>query len=471
MFFWQRMHRQFLTLNAVCCWSQMIFAAGALGKSDVSSSIPTGANQGLHSAPVILTGSQIREATGREISRYRLYRNDGRGRAIPIAYQIDEVNRDGDYVLDQGAPITAATGNGVFDFQDELALMGNDIGPSEAPRHWPGGKPAEVFEVRFDYRGLAMPPAVWAPTKKSGAVYLGIFKDTPPKSALNQYVVFNRKNAEVKTSRYRYGFDQKNWLVSRNVAMKLPPPETTQHTQILDSTTFYLKADLKYFLTFEANHNSVSSELEAFKIGPVRTIVRISYFYTLLKLNFQLGMYTEISFFSNAIFLPAILYNPIDGPNALNSGSGFYYGLALRDNPRDYKIETNMDPWQESGLLSFLKKPFDRTLPMYWLSAIGKDRMLYLEMTPSAQMAKLGASPTFYQENVSGESLKPRGNDRPRPLGKSPVNLGMYFDLTRFSEGDHLVGFRMYVENRLDPGQIESFKNMSKWGVYAQRLQ
>jgi hypothetical protein len=377
----------------------------------------------------------------------------------------------GDYVLDQGSPITAKTGNGIFDLQDELALMGDDIGPAEQPRHWPGPTPSEIYEIGFDYRGLAMPPAVWAPTRKTGAVYLALYRDTAPKTALNQYVVFNRQEAEVRTSRYRYGFDQKNWLVSRNVEMNLPPPNDKTHLQILDSTTFYLKADLKYFLTFEANHKSVSSELEAFKIGPVRTIVRISYFYTLLKLNFQLGMYTEISFFSNAIFLPAILYNPIDGPNALNSGSGFYYGLALKDNPQDYKIETNMEPWQESGLLSFLKKPFGRTLPSYWLSAMGSDRMLYLEMTPSTQMTKLGASPTFYQENMSGDAIKSRGNDKPRPLGKSPVNLGMYFDLTRFSEGDHMVGFRLYVENHLNPAKIESFKNMSKWGVYAKRLQ
>jgi hypothetical protein len=231
-----------------------------------------------------------------------------------------------------------------------------------------------------------------------------------------------------------------------------------------------MRADLKYFLTFEANHNSVSSELEAYKIGPVRSIIRITYYYTLLRLNFQLGMYTEISFFSNAIFLPAILYNPIDGPNALNSGSGFYYGLALKDNPRDYKIDTNMPSWQPSGLLDFLKTPFTRMLPAYWLSAIGADRMLYMELVPSRQMDKLGAAPTFYREDKTGQEIRSRDNAKPNPLGKSPVNLGINFDLTKFAEGDHLVSFRMYVDNVKDERRIESYKLMNRWGIHARRI-
>jgi len=446
------------------------FASQAHGQQSQAQS--QGQGPGLHHAPVIVYGSQVRAATGRPIASYRVYRNDGSGRAVAIPFQIDEVNTDGDYVLDQGTPITAATGNGLFDLQDELAIMGDDIGTAEQPVQWDGPIPSEVFEIRFDYRGLPMPPAPWAPDKKAGALYLALYPQKAPPLSPRRYVVFDRQNAEVKTSRYRYGFDQKNWLVSRRVEMKLrdPKPDQDPFVPVLDSTTFFLRADLKYFLTFEANHNSVSSELEAYKTGPVRSIVRITYFYTLLKLNFQLGMYTEISFFSNAIFLPAILYNPIDGPNALNAGSGFYYGLALKDNPRDYKIETNMQPWKESGLLNFLKTSFDRMLPMYWLSAIGKDRMLYMELTPSQQMAKLGGAPTFYREDKTADEIKPRGNIAPKPLGKSPVNLGMHFDLTKFSEGDHLVAFRMYVENQLDEQRIESYKLMNRWMVYAKRI-
>ena len=241
--------------------------------------------QGLHHAPVVIFGSQVRQATGRPLSSYRVYRNDGSGHAIPIPFQIDEINSDGDYVLDQGTPVTAASGNALFDLQDELAIMGDDIGPAERPLQWDGPAPAELFEIRFDYRGLPMPPAPWAPDKKAGAVYLAIYPHSAPPPSPRRYVIFDRQSAEIKTSRYRYAFDQKNWLVSRRVEMKAldPKPNQDPFLPILDSTTFFMRADLKYFLTIEANHNSVTSELEAFKIGPVRSIVRITYFYTLLK--------------------------------------------------------------------------------------------------------------------------------------------------------------------------------------------
>ena len=82
---------------------------------------------------------------------------------------------------------------------------------------------------------------------------------------------------------------------------------------LIDSSTFYLKADLKYFLTVFANHKSVNSELESYKTGPIRTIVRVAFYYVFLKLKFEVGMYTEVSLFSNSVVLPAVISNPVDG--------------------------------------------------------------------------------------------------------------------------------------------------------------
>ena len=95
--------------------------------------------------------------------------------------------------------------------------------------------------------------------------------------------------------------------------MSVNNKEPYKYEKILDSTTFYLKGDLKYFITVEANHRSVESELEAWKTGPIRSIIRVSFHYTLLKLKLELGMFTEISFFSNSVSLPAIMYSPLDG--------------------------------------------------------------------------------------------------------------------------------------------------------------
>lgn len=420
----------------------------------------------VHTAPVVVQGARVKAVTHYPLSMYRLYKTDESGKAVPIPYQIDEINEWGDYVLPDGGDVTAKTGNGIFDLQDELSFMGDDVGPVRTPTSWPLGRPSLVFEIKLTYPGKN------DTGDPEGAVYLGVFFQTPPPPSEKNYVIFNRDKAEVVTSRYRYGFDMQNWLVARRVEMLQKGTEkngTADFIPLLDSTTFYMKADLKYFLTVEANHRSINSSLEAYKTGPVRSIVRISFHYTFLKLNFELGMYTEVSFFSNAVYLPAILYNPLDGKKSLNSGSGFYYGMAMKENPSKFKIDTNMPAFKKSGFFDVFSGG-GRTEPLYWITASGIDRMLYMEISPSKEMRAAGAVPMLYREDAPGEAVRDRGKDKPSELGQSPVNMALYFDMTKFTEGEHMMAFRLFFENTNDEKRLTAFKNLGKWDVYAARI-
>ena len=419
---------------------------------------------GIHTAPVVVQGQRVKSLLHYPISQYRLFKTDASGAAVAIPFQMDEVNEWGDYVLDQGSDITSKTGNGLFDIQDELVFMGDDVGPVKPPKKWPGQAPAGVFELKISYMGKNdVGP-------QEGAVYVAVYLSSTPPLSPKKYVVFNRDQAEVITSRYRYGFDQKNWLVSRKVEMRpLGASSVDQFLPLLDSTTFYLKADLKYFLTLEVNHAAINSALEAWKIGPVRSLVRVSFHYSMMKLNFELGMYTEISFFSNAVFLPAIMFNPIDGTKSLNRGSGFYYGMSLRDNPSEYEIASNMPEYKEAGVLDFFKSE-NKNEPMYWVTASGKDRMLYMEITPSKQMRQQGAIPMLYREDKSGADVGSRSGAVAKPLSKSPVNLALYFDMTKFSQGEHIMAFRLFFENSKDNTRLTNFKNLSNWDFQVTRL-
>jgi hypothetical protein len=421
----------------------------------------------IHSAPVVLQGLKIKAVTHYPLAMYRLFKTDTDGKAVAIPFQIDEINEWGDYVLPEGGKVTANTGNGIFDLQDELAFMGDDVGEPKAPTSWTFAKPALIFEIKLTSKGLNPAGAI------DGAVYVGIYFQNPPQLASKNYVNFNRKSAEVVTSRYRYGFDQKNWLVSRRVEMLKKGSERDKEPEfipLLESTTFFMRADLKYFLTVEANHRSINSDLEAYKIGPVRTIVRVSFYYTFLKLNFELGMYTEISFFSNAVYLPTILYNPLDGKKSLNKGSGFYYGMAMRDNPKNFKIESNIPAYKPAGFLDMFSSG-DEPKELYWIMASGNDRMLYMEISPSKEMRAAGAIPMLYKEDIDGPSIANRGSQEPSPLGKSPVNMGLYFDMTNFTEGEHIMAFRLFFENSNDEKRLAAFKNLGNWGIDVKRVQ
>jgi hypothetical protein len=67
--------------------------------------------------------------------------------------------------------------------------------------------------------------------------------------------------------------------------------------------------------------------------------------------------------------------------------------------------------------------------------------------------------------------LQSRSKSKAQPLGKSPVNLAMYFDLSKFDEGEHLMTFQLYFENKQSDRMIHSIKTLHQWMFNASRLE
>lgn len=418
---------------------------------------------GIHEAPIIIPGFKVRQLTKFPINSYRLYRAKRDGKAQLIPFQIDEINNIGDYVLDNGLLPNNKTGNGIFDLYDELSFMGNDVGVSQIPTSWPYSKPDFVYELKFSNFSKSK--------NSSGSVFIGVHLSSPPPLVNQKYVVYQQKAAKILTSRYLYEFDKKNYLILKKVHTTVKDSNNgfKKTNPVLDSSTFYLKADLKYFLTVEANHRSLDSKIEAYKTGPIRTIIRISFFYSFLKLNFELGMYTEVSFFSNSVILPAVIQNPLNGKENLNDGSGFYYGFTLSENPKSYDIETNMEPYPpKKNLLDFFDSKKDLK-NKYWISLIAPDKMIYVELKPSKKMLKNKNIPYLYRNNQPGSKLLSIPNNTPQPITKSPINIGLFFDLTRFDEGEQFMSFQLFFENHKKKENIETFKNLSDWNYYTRK--
>lgn len=415
----------------------------------------------IHRAPIILKAKDINKAARYPLRFYRLYSSNYKGEAKAVPFQIDEVNGFGDYVLDQGKNHNNKTSNGYFDGLDELSFMGDDVGARRPPKVWPDGqKPHIVFEIAIKNPN--------AQGYKEGAVYLGLFFSKPPPLENKKYVVFDIARDTVNTSRYEYVFDRKNYLVVKSIDSK---DKQNKKVRLIDSSTFFMNADLKYFLTVSANHRSVNSKLEAYKTGPVRTIVRVEFVYSFLNIDFEVGMYTEVSFFSNSVILPAVIQNPIDGINRLNEGSSFYYGFALKENPKDFKFETNMESAisVEKSFFSFLKET-PKQPKIYWASLIGQDSMMYVELRPSPTMLEEENVPKIFLDNKGSGDMKKRDNNKVLPLLESPVNMALSFDLTKFSEGEHKMAFQLFFENKRDERIINSFKSLEDWTVQLNRI-
>jgi hypothetical protein len=420
----------------------------------MATSIASIAGASIHSAPVVVPAYKISSISHHPIGLYRVFRTGQEGEAIPIPFQIDELNAYKDFVLTEGSMNNGKTGNGLFDGNDELSFMGNDVGPVGAPTKWTPQKPHILYELLFD-KG-----------EKKGAIYIGIYFNSPPPLSEQTYVKFDLQHSEVITDRYRYRFDHKNHLVVRGVDMRKPEGEALP---LLESSTFYLKADFKYFLTFEVNHRDIESELEAYKIGPIRTIVRVSFTYRILRLKINLGMYTEVSFFPNAVFLPAVMYNPLDGDKSLNTDSGFYYGFAAVDDPSKVNVQSNMPAYRKARMIDLFRGK-QKVEDLYWVTAEAPHYILYMEIEPSKQMREVRNVPMFYKEDKPAFSLRKRTANSAKPLGESPVNMAIYFDLSRFQPGEHTVAFRLYFENTYSKETLDDFKSLAQWKLKLMRL-
>jgi hypothetical protein len=427
------------------------------------------AEAGIHRAPVVLKARQLKPAARYPLSAYRLYRRGSSGEAVAIPFQIDEITEFGDFVLPQGPMQNSGHSNGYFDKNDELSFMGDDVGPLGKPESWPDNRrPQMVYEIRFRYpQNRQLLPGML----RQGAVYLGVHLKKPPPREDRSYVVFDQVQDQVKTSRYTYHFDPENYLVVNGVSMR-DAAKTQEQLALIRSSTFYMKADLKYFLTVEANHRSVRSRLEAFKSGPVRTIVRVTFFYTFLKLNFEVGMYTEVSFFSNSVILPAVMHMPIDGTRFFNDGSHFYYGFAFEQNPATFDWDTNMPVKGDQGLASWLDlfRSEDRKPATYWASVLSDNAMFYWELDLSKKLVADDNYPRFYREDKTADQLAGRDGNALLPLGKSPVNMALSFDLTKFRAGEHQMAFRMYFENQRDKGLMDSYRHVDEWTFTITRM-
>lgn len=417
----------------------------------------------IHSAPIIIKGKQIYSVARYPVSTYRVLSVNKRGVAKIIPFQIDELNKWGDYVLDQGVRPNTKSGNGIFDVHDELAIMGDNVGEDIEPKVFPGGrKPNVIYKLTFSQK------------EAKGAVFIAVYFSNPPPLSTTKYVNFDYARSNILTSRFRYHFDKKNHLVVRGVdKIDQSNPEEPKFHSILAHSVFYMKADLKYFITVSANHRTIDSELEAYKTGPIRVLVRVNFFYKFLSLKFELGMYTEVSFFSNTVVLPAVMYNPVDGPKRLNEGSGFYYGFAIHDNPKDLNLTTNMPNYEKKGFMNkfFSFGSIAKVLPKYWTSLHAKDKMMFFEVKQSEKLQQMKNYPQLYVNNKSSAQLKLSDVDKTLELGESPVNLGIFFDMTKFTEGEHKMAFKLYFENHYSEEKLKAFKRLDKWNMKLQKLQ
>ncbi len=376
--------------------------------------------------PVIIKGSKIRKALGFRVSQYGVFVAGKNHYAEPIPFQIDEVNKIGDYVLPKSNGLPPMFDNGIFDDNDELVVRGTDLRKRDPLIRWKN-KPSFFFEIIIRN----------STSKEELALYLSVDREKSPPKHPARLLSYDHKKGIIETSKYRFKFNPKNHMVMDYIYIK-DENNKEKWQRVIDRSQFIFYADIKYFFEIELTSNDLITKLNYWKIGPVRIIAQVSFFFRLLSMDIDIEMYTEISMFENAISLPAVLNSPIDAKKLFRKGSGFYYGLKFTNGLKEWKFNTNFKKLSSLKSQESVGDISDIVKEGYWIQGKRDNWEFFMEFKPSVNLLVNKAVPFLHLGGKPREWLK-----------RHDTNIGIFMDTSGLKEGDYTIAVVMYFDNRL----------------------
>lgn len=248
-----------------------------------------------------------------------------------MAVQIDEINRDRSYVLEEGIPYTRDTGTGRTKLVDEISFKGTELGED-----FPSDKIPKDIRDRFNtFRRLDV--------CATNEVYLGSIIVGPTKvvsKKLDWKPFFDRGKRTVLTSAYRYVFGEKRPMLIGDVFLKSGGKEYP----VFSDSTFFMPIYPAFWLLpgIKFDETDFDSEIECWRSGPVRSIVavgaKMKKFFSIVNLH----LFSELVFYEDFFQIPTQIEMTFDADKYLNYGSGLAYILRYPSGAK-WDVSSNFD--------------------------------------------------------------------------------------------------------------------------------
>lgn len=269
---------------------------------------------------------------GRSLDRIEAWRFEAKN-WVQVPLQIDEVNREGNYVLEEGMPYTKFTGDNILGARDELSVNGDSLGGAFTLRNIPKTLTARFNPsskpLRVDFCG-------------SNTGYLGsllIGESVGQANLLAFKPIFSRPTADINTSSYHYKFRDGHPMLMGEVSLKTP----TGDKPVFAGSSFVMPLIPKLFFlpSFYFGEKDFTSEIECWKSGPVRSIVavgaKLRKFFSLIDLH----LFSELVFYDRYFQIPTKIEFIFDPVNYMARGTGLAYVLTYPEN-LDWTLSSNL---------------------------------------------------------------------------------------------------------------------------------
>lgn len=349
------------------------------------------------------------------------------GKWRQIAIQVDEINRDGSYVLEEGLPFTKNTGTGLTKPVDEIAIKGNELGETFA---------IDKLSVAMRGRFQVMERVDICATDDFylGSVLIGPTRMAPDKIAWTP--LFNRESRTVAAGAYRYVFREKRPMLIGDVFLKSARGEVP----VFADSTFFMPIYPSFWLVpgIKFDESDFDSEIECWRSGPVRSIVavgaKMKKFFSIVNLH----LFSELIFYDDFFQIPTQIEMTFDANKYLDYGSGLAYVLRYPTGGK-WQISSNLDVLPESpdnleGKSGAPRKTAKEHSPdgvfRAWGTSAGGS---FLAQVQVDQKAIDQVPPPFLVEERMFDQ-KPWTSDW-RWLRGAHGNLGVYLDISQVHKG------------------------------------
>lgn len=350
-----------------------------------------------------------------------------RGQWGQIAVQVDEINKDNSYVLEEGIPYTKNTGTGVSKAVDEISFKGTQIGETFTPEQI-----TPTLKSRFQaFQRLDVCATDGA---YLGSALVGATVVANPE--LSWKPLFNRSTRTVAASAYRYVFGEKRPMLIGDVYLKSGGAEVP----VFADSTFFMPMYPSFWLLpgIKFDETDFDSEIECWRSGPVRSIVavgaKMKKFFSIVNLH----LFSELVFYEDFFQIPTQIEMTFDASKYLDYGSGLAYILRYPAGGK-WVVASNLDllpssPDDLEGKSGKPRKTAKEHSPEGVFRAWGtRAEGSFLAQVRVDQKAIDQVPPPFLVEERMFDQ-KPWKSEW-RWLRNTQGNLGVYLDISQVKKG------------------------------------
>ncbi len=402
-------------------------------------------NQDLYRLPIIIKGKALPDMLGYPIKHYAAFQfkitSDGKKNFSPIPFQIDEVNRNGNYVLENGIGYTRNTDDGYFDKNDELVIMGTDLGEKVPSKNdLPKGLP--IHEVKV--------------SQPNGEKALYFYMVYDPMHKLDRstvtYVKFDKEMHIIRTNQYAYYFKPDNYLLMDKVVFG--------NKEVLSGSQYLYFLNFKYFFAMTFRSKEFGAFLEEWRVGPIRAILAIGVSYKTLFKELKTNLFSEVSFFVNQVTFPTTIEFPFDASTYFHPASGIFYGIHLKGGTYETNVPHLTTPEKAKRIKnSFGKYPY----------IIGKkdSSTVFVRMYLENDVVETIIEPQLYdvKRPPAGEVLDSRSW-----LGDVKTPLGLFIDLSTAQKREYHLNVDFFFDANRYKDSKKYFINYRKPSVKSARV-